>query len=149
MGLPAFAEDYLFLGPLIVERLKDQVPDMPIGLVERAEQVLEADRRAYVLMVLWAGDRVAEGAGGRAGGGTNQQIVQRWLVSYAVNNVARAADSRLQGAGVVLSRVHKALAGWTPSMAGRPLVRANAPLQPVFTESKAVYPLGFEITLNL
>lgn len=149
MGLPALAADYLFLAPLIAQRLVDQVPDIPVDVCETTKQVLEADRRQRVLMVLWAGDRVAEGESGRAGAGTSQLLHQRWLVVLGLNNVAKTGDARNVAAGPVLSRVHKALAGWTPEGSPRPLRRASAPLQPTFTESKAVYPLGFEITLTL
>jgi hypothetical protein len=149
MGLPALAADYLFLAPLIAQRLLDQVPDIPVDVCETTKQVLEADKRQRVLLVLWAGDRVADGEASRASGGASQLLHQRWLVMLGLNNVAKAGDARNVAAGPVLSQVHKALAGWTPPGAARPLRRASAPLQPTFTESKAVYPLGFEITLTL
>jgi hypothetical protein len=149
MGLPALVDDYLFIGPLIVARLAAEVADIPVDLVERPEQVLEADKRQRVIMVMWAGDRFVEGESGRAAGGASQALRQRWLVIFATNNVGKAAAARTQGAGPVLSSVHRALAGWTPEGAARPMQRANAPLQPTFTQAKAVYPLGFEIALTL
>lgn len=149
MGLPALAADYLFLAPLIAQRLADQVPGIPVDVCETTRQVLEADKRQRVLMVLWAGDRVADNDAGRAAAGASQLLHQRWLVVLGLNNVAKGADARNLAAGPVLSQVHKALAGWMPPGAARSLRRASAPLQPTFTESKAVYPLGFEITLTL
>jgi hypothetical protein len=149
MGLPALAADYLFLAPLIAARLEDQVGDIPIDVCETPEQVLQADKRTRVLMVLWAGDRVDTGADGSARGGASQLLHQRWLVMLGISNAGKTADARNLAAGPLLSKVHKALAGWTPEGAGRPMRRASAPLQPTFTGSKAVYPLGFEITLTL
>jgi hypothetical protein len=149
MGLPALAADYLFLAPLIAARLEDQVGDMPIDVCETTDQVLKADKRARVLMVLWAGDRIDTSDAGTARAGASQLVHQRWLVMLGLNNVGKTADARNLAAGPVLSKVHKALAGWTPEGASRPMRRASAPLQPTFTESKAVYPLGFEITLTL
>jgi hypothetical protein len=149
MGLPALAADYLFLAPLIAARLEDQVGDMPIDVCETTDQVLKADKRARVLMVLWAGDRIDTSDAGTARAGASQLVHQRWLVMLGLNNVGKTADARNLAAGPVLSKVHKALAGWTPEGAARPMRRASAPLQPTFTESKAVYPLGFEITLTL
>lgn len=148
MGLPALQSDYLFLGALIKARLLAQVADMPVETCERPEQVLEADRRAHMLMVLWAGDRFDTGAGGRAEAGA-QLVWQRWLVCVALNNVGAAKDARHLAAGPLLSAVHQALAGWRPDGCPRPLLRANAPLAPVFTDRKAIYPLGFEIQLSL
>jgi hypothetical protein len=149
MTTPAILEDYLFVAPLLAARLESLLPEIPVDVCETEDQVLKADRRARVLMVMWAGDRVDAGDNGRAREGASQLVHQRWLVVLGLNNVAKGADARNVAAGPLLSRVHKALAGWTPLGAGRALRRASAPLRPTFTESKAVYPLGFEITLSL
>lgn len=149
MGLPALAADYLFLAPLIAARLEDQVGDIPIDVCETTDQVLKADARKRVLMVLWAGDRIDTSEAGRAREGASQLVHQRWLVMLGLSNVGKTPDARNVAAGPLLSKVHKALAGWTPEGAARAMRRASAPLQPTFTESKAVYPLGFEITLTL
>ena len=149
MGLPALAADYLFIGPLMKARLEDQVGDIPVQVCETVEQVLKADQRKRVLLLLWAGDRVDTGADGSARAGASQLLHQRWLVILGLDNVSPSPDARNVTAGPLLSKVHKALAGWTPEGAGRPMRRASAPLQPTFTPSKAVYPLGFEITLTL
>lgn len=145
MGLPALAADYLFIGPLIVARLVDQVPDIAVDLVERADQVLKADQRSKVLMVMWAGDRFND----EARQGASQQVQQRWLAILALNNVGKLAASRSNAAGQLLSQVHLALAGWAPEGSPRPLKRANAPMAPTFTDTKAVFPLGFEVQLTL
>ena len=145
MGLAALQADYLFLGPLIAARLADQVPDVPVSVVETTAQLLAEDRRSRSVMVMWAGD----GFGDRAGNGKHQQITQRWLVILGLNNVAPGTDARHQVAGPVMSQLHAALAGWTPDECNTPLKRAPATLRPDFTKTKALYPLGFEINLSL
>ena len=150
MGLPALLDDYLFLGPLICQRLKDRIADVPVEMIERPEQVFDEDQRQAVLMVLWAGDVFPAGEGSRSGGGTSQAFEQRWLVILGLRNVGVGKAARVVGAGPLLSRIHKALAGWEPKPhCPRPLARANAPLKPDFTKSKALFPLGFAVTLNL
>ncbi|MEN9631586.1 MAG: hypothetical protein RJA10_4814 [Pseudomonadota bacterium] len=150
MGLPALAADYLFIGPLMKARLEDKVGDIPVQLCETVEQVLKADQRKRVLLLLWAGDRVDTGADGSARAGASQLLHQRWLVILGLDNVSPSPDARNVAAGPLLSKVHQALAGWAPpGAATRTMRRASAPLQPTFTPSKAVYPLGFEITLTL
>lgn len=153
MGLPALAADYFFVAPLLAARLLDQVPDVVVEVCETEEQVLAADRRERVLMLLWGGDRVEDrdtGSGkAQAGGGNSQVLHQRWLVLLGLNNVAKGKDARQIASGPLLSQVHRALAGWVPQGAVHPVRRAAATLRPKFTESKAVYPLGFEITLSL
>lgn len=147
MGLPALLADYLFVGPLLVTRLCEQVPDIPVDLCERPEQVLAADRRSRVLMVMWAGDRF-DTAAGRMHESASQVVHQRWLIALGIQNVGKA-DARNVDAGPLLSKVHYAIAGWRPEGCPRALLRANAPLAPTFTEARAIYPLGFEIPLSL
>lgn len=149
MGLPAFEADYFFLGPLLQQRLQAVLPGIPVEVCEHPSQVLQADKREQVLMVMWAGDRVIDNEDGRSSGGRSQALEQRWLVMLARNDVSKQASTRIAAAGPTLSKVHKALSGWTPEGAARPMKRMNAPLQPTFTESKAVHPLGFGILLNL
>lgn len=149
MGLAALHANYLFLGPLIAARLVDQVPDVPVEVCETTAQVLAADQRALVLMVMWAGDSFAEGERGRAGNGANQAMRQRWLVMLALNNVSATKDARHQRAGALLSQTHKALAGWIPEGAVHSFKRANAAMRPDINAQKAIYPMGFEIELSL
>lgn len=145
MGLPALLADYWFLAPLIKARLEDQVSDAPVEICETVEQIYAADRREAVLLVMYAGDAV----GAAAAGGKSVKLKQRWMAILALNNVARAADARQVKGGPVLSRMHTALAGWTPLGCAHPFMRANAPLRPDHTQNKALYPLGFEIELAI
>lgn len=149
MGSQAMAADYLFVGPLLLARLAAQLPDLPGELVESPEQVLRADNRPAVIKLMWAGDRFDPSDGGRAGGGTSQLVHQRWLLVLGLNHAGQAPDARNTVAGPHLSRLHRALAGFTPEGAGRPVRRAQAALAPTFTATQAIYPLGFEITLAL
>lgn len=145
MALPALLADYLFIGPLVVDRLADQVPDIPVELCETSDDVLKADTRKRVLKVLWGGDLL----GADAAGGSAQALRQAWLVMVALGVVPKVTNVRATAAGPVMSQVHKALAGWTPAGAQRPFKRAQARVAPRFTEKSAVYPLAFEIQLNL
>ncbi len=143
MGLPALHADYLFAAPLIKARLEEQVPDTPVEVCETVEQLLAADRRECVVMVMWAGERFG------AGVATHQQVSQRWLVILALNNVGLLPDARQVRAGPMLSRLHRALAGWKPEGAVRSFERAQADMRPDIRPQKALYPLGFELSLNL
>jgi len=147
MGRP-IEDDYLFVGPLIVARLVAVVPDVPVELVERAEQVLQADQRAMVIKVMWAGDApVATDERSRTR--SSQIIRQRWLVLLAMNNASPLPAARSTAAGPTLSKMHKALHGFEPEGAHRAMQRAAAAMAPTFTNTQAICPLGFEITLSL
>lgn len=145
MGLPALTADYWFLAPLIQARLQDQISAAPVDICETVDQIFAADRREAVLMVMYAGEAILSAAAN----GKSTKLKQRWLVTLALNNVAKAADARQVKGGPVLSQVHAALAGWTPAGCAHPLLRANAPLRPDHTQNKALYPLGFEIELAI
>jgi hypothetical protein len=140
MGLPALQDDYLFVLPLIAKRLADQVPDIPVEVVETADQVFAADQRARVLMVMWAGEGI-----GQAGRTTQQ----RYLVLLGLRNVATAKDARQAGAGPLMSQVHRALVNWVPPGAVNKMRRATAAMRPDIRKDKALYPLGFELELSL
>lgn len=149
MGLPALEADYLFLGPLIVARIKAEVADLQtVEHVETGEQILR-EQRAKVGLVMWSGDVFDTTEMGRAGAGASQLVRQRWMVAVMLNNAGQAQAARHTVAGPLLSQVHKALAGWQPEGAGRTFRRAQAGLPPQFTPTHGMYPLGFEITLAL
>lgn len=145
MGLPALEADYLFVGPLIQARLQAELPGLPVDVCERAEQVLAADKRVRVAMVMWAGDLFTS----RADRAAAQAFRQRWLVCLGLNNVGAQGDARHMAAGPLLSQLHRALAGWKPEGCPNPLARASSAMAPTFTATKAIYPLGFEIPLSL
>lgn len=149
MALPAFEADYLFLAPLIKARLEGKVADVAVDICETAEQVYKSDLRQVVLMVMWGGDVVPEQESARAGAGASQVIHQRWGVLLALANPSQFKDARQVQAGPLLSKIHKALAGWTPEGCSRPFRRANAPLRPDIQPQKAIFPMGFEVQLTL
>lgn len=139
-------EDYLFLVPLIVERVKVQLLELDVLPIEAMAQAQERSVRTSTGFVLWEGDRFAE----QAGDGRSQTVVQSFSVILAVRNadqVDRAARN-LQ-AGPLLGRIHKALAGWTPEGAFRSFRRANSTRRPNYGPNVGLFPLTFEIGLNL
>ena len=141
------AEDYLFLGERIRARLDLQLEgEWPVQVCERSEQVLAADKRPRVAMVLWGGDRFAIGPTGQVD--TSQVMYQQWAVVLGVNNVGRQLDARLAWIGAAMFRVHRALHGFKPDGLTRPFTRTTARIPPMFTDSKAIFPLAFEIPLH-
>ena len=152
MSNPALLADYLFLGPLIEERLRATLDaGVPVEGIEQMSQANEAqDLRAVVVYVMWGGDRFDGGEAGRAGGGTSQRLKQRWLVLVRVRNASAAVkDARNAAVGPLLSQVHKAVSGWEPEGAlMHKFVRAQG-LAPDYKSTSALYPLAFEINLAL
>lgn len=137
--------DYLFVQDLIKARLSSELgKELPVHGIEELAQVTEANITRDTLFVLWDGERVAD----TAGNATRTMLTHRYTVFLAVKNARQTKDARNESAGPMLSRVHKALAGWAPVAGARPLVRTNG-RQPNYRASVALYPLTFAITLTL
>lgn len=147
MSNEALLADYLYIGPLIEERLLAMLDaGVPVEGIEQLSQARDAqDLRAQVLYVMWGGDRFVSAANG----GLSQMFYQRWLVWVRVRNASLAAkDARNTAAGALLSAVHKALAGWKPGSEVRALLRTQGPA-PDYQSTSGLYPLAFEINLIL
>ena len=146
MSNAALAANYLFTGTLLEERLRDQVPGLPVEGIEQMAQAVDAqDKRRAVAYVMWGGDRFPD----NAGGGEATVVYQQWLVWLRVVNASAAdKDARSGAAGPALSALHKALAGWKPEGCLRGLKRVAGP-RPNYQPASALYPLAFEIQLHL
>jgi hypothetical protein len=137
--------DHLFAGEQIRQRLQEKMPDLPVDGIERMAQAGKEDLRQRAAYVMWDGERfssVVPSVG-------TVDVVQTWLVVLHVRHAsALDKDARNGMAGPLLSRLHKALAGWTPEGAFRPLQRVNGG-RPSYTAQSALYVLAFELPLGL
>jgi hypothetical protein len=138
--------NYLFVGPLIEQRLRTLVADLPVEGIEDMAQAVDAqDRRKCVAYVMWGGDRFPESAAG----GEAAALYQQWVVWLRVLNASSTdKDARSTAAGGLLSGLHKALAGWKPEGCFRGLKRTGGP-RPNYQTTSGLYPLAFEIQLHL
>jgi len=157
MALPALQADYLFLGPLIVERLRDQlaVQGLPIAPqdIVRVEDLAQAPGAAGVggalIFVLWDGEAFVQGDRGQASTSPAQQVSQTWTVVARVRNASQVIDDPHNAvAGRLLSAIHAALAGWVAPGAVRPLQRSQG-RRPDYQANDGLYPLSFSVSLHL
>lgn len=145
MANAALLLDYLFLQGLLEERIRTQLPGVEVRGVEEIRQVIDASVRVDTIFVLWDGERFPDDADG----GKAVMARQRWIVFYARPDASQNdSAARNRSAGPVLSALHKALAGWIPDGAGRPMRRTNGP-RPNYRANVGLYPLAFDIALNL
>jgi len=149
MSTVAILENYLFLQPLIEQRLRAVLgAELPIEGIEELAQVGETDQRPKVVYVMWAGDAFDDSDAGRAQRGASQMVRQRWMVALRIRNVSQVDKAaRHKEAGSLLSQIHKAIAGWSPEGVSRAFVRSGN-LAPNYTKT-SLYPLGFAIQLTL
>lgn len=144
--------DYLSAEPAIVERLKDQVPEL--RKVEGATELAAITERDFpnlqtpAAYVVYAGDRVGGGTSDSARQGRDQVVQQVWAVVLAVRNVREVttgAAIRAQ-AGPLITAVLSALAGWEPIPELRALRRIQG-AGPVWGKGVAFFELRFEAQL--
>lgn len=142
MASPALQADYLFAGPLILERLRSQVAGVPWGDADAAAAADPKAAQPLAGFVLWDGELLAANADGQARGGASQIVDHVWTVLLRVRNAAqgRSGDGLLDHqAGPLLYAVHQALAGWSPEGALHPLRRAQARPPAYGTNSKLFF----------
>lgn len=146
MSNPLLDANYLFVGPLIEARLRDQLGALPVEGIEQLSQAIDAqDLRPAVAYVMWGGDRFTD----TAANGDATTMYQQWVVWLRIRNASAAdKDARNKTAGVQLSGLHKALAGFKPDGQHRPLKRTGGP-RPNYQTTSGLYPLAFEIQLHL
>lgn len=148
-------DDYLFVGPKIVQRLRDQmaglVQPMDVLHIEHLRQAAaNIGTRSPVIFVLWDGEGMGSGQR-EANNGAARIMHQIWTVCLYVRNASQVAlDARNLEAGPLMSKIHMALAGWKPGGSIHPMHRTSPGKRPQYpTDSmSAMYPLSFSIDLH-
>jgi len=140
-------QDYLAAEPLIIQRLKDQVANLPVLSAADLADVAEAKQITPAAHVLYGGDRLADSAGR----GAAQAWAQLWWIIVAVRNArdqGKGGEVR-KTAGPLLLSVIKALSGWEPDKDHGPLKRVNPPTRPAYSKGGfAYFPLAFETVVE-
>lgn len=106
-----WAQNALFLGPLIAARLKDRVPELRDALVMDDVDPEENEIRQHPTAVVML-------YGLRPTGSNPMRKVttmeQEWLVALVVKSARRDGDRRSAEAGPLIPKVIAALQGWEP-----------------------------------
>ncbi len=112
--------DYLFIGQLIAERIKEALPTYSVEFSMRWPNNQEADITTPAVIVTLEEDI----PGTYAGSSPDQNVDQTWVCIVVVKDNDTAI-------GTIVSNVIKALSGWRPSVAGvRPLKRIKSNFNP-------------------
>lgn len=122
-----WADDALFMGPLIVARLKAEVPALrqvllidDLGGIERDNGLAAAQCPAVVVGL--ASMEPTSDAGRKT-----VTVVQDWHVYLGVASVAAQADRQRTVAGPLITQIVRALQGWVPAGINFPLGWAPGP----------------------
>ncbi len=153
MSTHPIRDDYLFVGPQIVQRLREQMAGLvPASDVLHIEQLGQAaanmGTRSPVVFVLWDGEGMGSGQR-ELNTGVARIMHQVWTVILYVRNASQVAlDSRNLAAGPLMSAIHLALAGWRPEGSVHPFHRTSPGKKPQYPDNGGMYPLSFSIDLH-
>lgn len=152
MATPEFDANYLFIGEKIVQRLRDQVVQIPPSDVIQIEQMAQSSTnggaRSPVAFVLWEGDQIHPADSTVAQWHAAQGMHQLWSVLLYIRNASQIdPDARNTDAGLLMGQIHRALAGWCPPGGTRPMRRVQGrPAQ--YKNNSSIYPLTFSVALH-
>jgi hypothetical protein len=146
MSNPHLEANYFFAQQIMVDRLQETLPELPVRGIDSLATATDNDVRDAVVYVLFEGERFTDDAGN----GLRNAVRQRFSAMLGVEHKRQNDDAGRNGeAGPLLSKIHKALAGFThDSLMTRPFKRTNG-RSPIYTPGSAIYPLSFEILINL
>lgn len=143
-------DDYLFMGPLIVERLKT-IPELKkvITAAELAVLSDNAPTAAPSAYVIYHSDTTPDSVHAQGNGRTRQVVAQNWIVCLVVKTTdSTGLNSRSdQKAGALMSKTMAALMGHIPP--GHrgviaPIGRSGLTLPVVYADGYSYYPLVFK-----
>jgi hypothetical protein len=142
-------EHYLAIEGEIIERLHAQVPQLldVLSSGDSSQLPLEAvAKRMPCAIVMFDGEQVG-GEQSRSMDSTKELATQRWVVFVGARSVAQGEGGKQlrDTAGPMISLVRRALAGWQPASATRPLKRITARGGPEYRQGGlGFFPLAFE-----
>ncbi|MBF0097513.1 MAG: hypothetical protein HQM04_16650 [Magnetococcales bacterium] len=126
--------NYLMLAPLILSRLRECLPQVEISSSWGVPAIKETPDQQPSIVVFLEDDQPVQ----QTAQGTVQKITQTWMVLVAVRDTE-------EGAGELISRVYRALAGWRPGLLFEPLHRVRSSYKPdVSPNGVSYFPLSFE-----
>lgn len=139
--------DYLFLEPLLVERVRAEVPGLAlVGGVPDLASVADRQQLSPAVYLIYLGDDLATGHAAQGGQGRVQTVTQLWaavLALYCADPSGEGSGARRE-AGPLLGRLLKALTGWAPRVDVAPLTRRQGPAEVAYADGYFYYPLVFQ-----
>jgi len=121
-------DDYLFLQPLLMERVKACVPGLAhIGSAASLAEAQAQSAASPACWIIYLGEDVTDGARAK------HPVKQHWAV------VLTLAYPQEGQAGPLLGRLINALTGWTPAASNGAVEKACSPLKRTSTRLPVVF----------
>jgi len=121
-------DDYLFLQPLLIERVKSQVPGLAhIGSASSLAEAQDNTAASPSVWIIYLGEDITDGARAK------HPVKQHWAALLTL------AYPKAGQAGPLLGQLINALTGWTPAATGQPAEKACSPLERTSTRLPVVF----------
>lgn len=134
----AWSTDALWVGPLIVERLKAQIPALRyVDMIDDLPLDAKEPPQLPAALVLMVGLRPAGEAQQRTA-----LIEMDWMVQIVARSARRDADRTNEKLGPLIAATKAALQGWAPAGSQRGLAWTRAP-RPDYRGTVTLFPLMF------
>ena len=137
--------DYLFLEPLLVERIQASVAGLKAVFTASDLAAMEEQAQiAPAAHVIYLGDETGSGPGQQGTMGKTQIVTQQWAVVIAVY-YADPADTGYGNrrlAGPLIAALLRGLSGWTPQDTVKALTRGQ-PVRAHYANGYGYYPFVF------
>lgn len=138
-----WTDDALFIGPLIVQRLKAELLALrEVVLLDDLEDKQAGPRQCPAVVVLLDAMQPA----GREGQ-PRMPADQVWLTMLALRSARPEPDRQRTAAGPLISQVVRALQGWQPPGATRVLSWVRGP-RPSYGKDTSYFPLAWAIQVT-
>jgi hypothetical protein len=137
--------DYLFLEPVLVERIKANVQGLKAVLTASDLAAMEEQAQiAPAAHVIYLGDETGIGPGQQGTMGKTQIVTQLWAVVIAVYHADPADTSygNRRLAGPLIASLLRGLSGWTPQDTVKALTRGQ-PVRTHYANGYGYYPFVF------
>lgn len=147
-GMTMSAHDYLYLEPLLVERLHGGISGLAeVKGIPDTAALDEETLPSPSLYVQYLGDDIEVGAAHQGGLRRVQTVTQLWSVLLHIHPapVTEPGGTERQVAGQLLGQVLDLLTGWTPDGCLAPLARIeHDAAMPRYNNEHLYYPLTFQ-----
>jgi hypothetical protein len=146
MANAALLSNYFFAQAIIVARLQEALPQLPVRAIDSLATATDNDVRDCVAYVLFEGERFTD----EQGNGLRNMVRQRYSVMLGLEHKRQNDEATGNAqAGQLLSSLHNAISGYTHEQLLTRTFKRTTGRAPIYTPGAALYPLTFEILVNI
>jgi len=138
--------DYLFLEPLLIDRVINEVSGLvQVSGLPNLQALEDMQQPSPAVYVIYLGDAIRANAGAQGGAKKIQQVEQHWafVLALSVADGTGDGDAARRMAGPLLGSMINVLTGWRPDDQVAPLARTSRQALAQYHNGFYYYPMIF------